>query len=127
MLRTLFVALALIWWASLVEAEVLTLSCDGTLNGKQEAIKKMGLAVDLEAKTVIGFAVDANFDEVDVVAVRFKGNNYEYPEYNYSISGTLDRITGWLSATVTVVDKKTYKVVGTENWELICKSTKPLF
>jgi hypothetical protein len=54
----LFVALTLIW-ASPVKAEVLTLSCDGTMKAEEQAkphaITKMGLIVNFDAGVVTGF------------------------------------------------------------------------
>jgi hypothetical protein len=59
MSRMLFVALSLIG-ASPVKAEVLTLSCDGTMKADEEqakpqAITEMGLIVNFDAGVVTGF------------------------------------------------------------------------
>ena len=51
--RMLFVALTLICWALPVKAEVLAVSCDGTMKAedqeKPHAITKMGLIVNFDA------------------------------------------------------------------------------
>ena len=59
MSRMLFVPLTLIW-ALPVKAEVLTLSCEGTMKAegeqaKPQAITKMGLIVNFDAGVVTGF------------------------------------------------------------------------
>jgi hypothetical protein len=75
----LLVALALLCWASLPgKAEVLTLSCDGTMKEEEQqkphAINKMRLIVNFDVRTVTGFTgIIASFDEVDANSVSFKG------------------------------------------------------
>src|SRR5262245_19501397 len=76
--RMLFVTLALICWASPVKAEVLTLSCDGTMKAedqeKPHPITKMGLVVNFDAGVVTGFiGITARIDEVNANLVSFKG------------------------------------------------------
>jgi hypothetical protein len=71
----LLVALALLCWASLPgKAEVLTLSCDGTMKEEEQqkphAINKMRLIVNFDVRTVTGFTgIIASFDEVDANSV----------------------------------------------------------
>jgi hypothetical protein len=55
--RMLFVTSTLIWALLPAKAEVLTLSCDGTMKTEQEqphAITKMGLIVNFDARIVTG-------------------------------------------------------------------------
>ena len=60
MSRMLFITLTLICWASPIKAEVLTLSCSGTMKAEEEqakphAITKMELIVNFDAGVVTGF------------------------------------------------------------------------
>src|SRR5215472_17443564 len=76
MSRMLFVALALIS-ALPVKAEVLTLSCNGTMNAEEQAkphaITKMGLVVNFDAGVVTGFiGFTARIDEVNANLFRSK-------------------------------------------------------
>src|SRR5262247_98164 len=99
MSRMLFVALTLIG-ASPVKAEVLTLSCDGTLKAQEEqakpqAITKMGLFVNFDAGVVTGFTgITARIYEVNANSISFKGTNINPSGAEWSVQGTIDRITG---------------------------------
>jgi hypothetical protein len=132
MSRMPLVALALICWPWLpATAAVLTLSCDGTLKSEEEqakpqAIRKMGLIVNFDAGVVTGFTgISARIDEDQGNSVSFKGTTTHPSGTEWSVHGTLDRITGWLGATVTWFNPKTNKLVMTMNYDLICKPTKP--
>src|SRR5262249_46457736 len=76
--RMLLVTLTLIW-ALPVKAEVLRLSCDGTMKAEEEqakpqAITKMGLIVNFDAGVVTGFTgITARIDEVNANSILFKG------------------------------------------------------
>jgi hypothetical protein len=78
MSRMLFVTLTLIWALS-VKAEILTLSCNGTMKADEEqakpqAITKMGLIVNFDAGVVTGFTgITARTDEVNANSILFKG------------------------------------------------------
>ena len=128
MSRLLFVALALIQ-ASPVEAEVLTLSCAGTMKAEEEqakphAITKMGLTVNFDAGVVTGFTgITARINEVNANSVFFKGTTINPPGTEWSVNGTIDRITGWLGATVTWSGPKTNTLLMRMNYELTCKPT----
>jgi hypothetical protein len=83
--RMLFVALTLICLP--VKAEVLTLSCDGTMNAEEQAkphaITKMGLIVNFDAGVVTGFTgITARIDEVNANSVSFKGTTTILRERN---------------------------------------------
>jgi len=127
MSRMLFVALALICWPSLpATAAVLTLSCDDTMKAEEEqekphAITKMGLIVNFDAGVVTGFTgITARIDEVNVNSVSFKGTTTHPSGTEWSVRGSIDRITGSLGATVTWFNPKTNNLLMRMNYELIC-------
>jgi hypothetical protein len=126
MSRMAFVALTLIW-ALPIKAEVLTLSCDGTLKAQEEqakpqAITKMGLFVNFDAGVVTGFTgITARIDEVNGNSVSFKGTTTHPSGAEWSVHGTIDRITGSLGAAVTWFNPTTNKLLMRVNYELICK------
>jgi hypothetical protein len=126
MSRMLLVALTLIW-AFPVKAEVLTLSCDGTMKADEEqakpqAITKMGLIVNFDAGVVTGFTgITARIDEVNANSVSFKGTTTHPSGAEWSVHGTIDRITGSLGAAVTWFNPTTNKLLMRMNYELICK------
>ena len=126
--RMWFVTLALIW-ASPVKAEVLTLSCDGTMKADEEqakpqAITKMGLIVDFDAGVVTGFTgISARIDEVNANSIAFKGTTTHPSAAEWSVHGSINRITGSLGATVTCFKPRTNNILIKMNYELICKPT----
>jgi hypothetical protein len=106
---------------------VLTLSCDGTVtrltdNDKTERIANWGLLVNLPEHTVSGFAHVARIDKISEVLVDFSGTSG-----NWSVYGSIDRITGRVSATTASRDSKTGALIDERIWDLLCKPTKPLF
>jgi hypothetical protein len=125
----LLVALALLCWASLPgKAEVLTLSCDGTMKEEEQqkphAINKMRLIVNFDVRTLTGFTgIIANFDEVDANSVSFKGTTTHPSGTEWTVHGTMDRITGSLGANVTWFNPKADKLLMKMNYELTCKPT----
>src|SRR5262249_9121520 len=129
MSRMLFVGLALICWPSLpTTAAVLTLLCDGTLKPeeqeKPQAITKMGLIVNFDAGVVTGFTgITARIEEDNANSVSFRGTTTNPSGAEWSVHGTMDRITGSLGATVTWFNPKTNKLLMTMNYDLICKPT----
>jgi hypothetical protein len=130
MSRILFVALTLICGASPLKAEVLTLSCSGTMKPEEEqakphAITNMGLIVNFDAGVVTGFtAITARIDEINANSVLFNGTTIHPSEAEWSVHGTMDRITGSLGATVTWLNRRTNDLLMRMNYELICKPTK---
>jgi hypothetical protein len=124
--RMLFVAFAVICWSA--EAAVLTLSCDGTLKSEEEqakpqSITKMGL-INFDAGVVTGFTgITARIDEVSANSISFKGTTAHPSGTEWSVHGTVDRITGSLAATVTWFNPKTNNLLIRMNYELICKPT----
>src|SRR5262245_15400411 len=128
MSRMLLVALTLIW-AFPVKAEVLTLSCDGTMKADEEQAKpqtitKMGLIVNFDAGVVTGFTgITARIDEVHANSVSFSGTTIHPSGAEWSVRASIDRITGSLGATVTWFNPKTGNLLIKMNYELICKPT----
>ena len=125
MSRMLFVALTLIW-ALPVKAEVLTRSCEGTMKAedqeKPHPITKMGLVVNFDAGVVTGFiGITARIDEVNANLASFKGTTTHPSGTEWSVHGTINRITGSLGATVTWFNPKTNNLLMKMNYELICK------
>jgi hypothetical protein len=109
------------------ETAVLTLSCDGTVtrltdDNKTERIANWGLLVNLPEGTVTGFAHVARVDMTGEVYVDFSGESG-----NWSMHGSIDRITGRVSATTASRDSKTGALIDERQGNLICKPTKRLF
>src|SRR5215469_13300014 len=127
MSRMLFVTLTLICWASPIKAEVLTLSCSGIMKSEEEqakphAITKMGLIVNFDAGVVTGFTgITARIDEVNANSVLFEGTTIHPSGVQWSVRGSIDRITGSLGAAVTWFNPRTNNLVMRMNYELICK------
>src|SRR5262245_24350122 len=127
MSRMLFVALALIS-ALPVKAEVLAVSCDGTMNAEEQAkphtITKMGLIVNFDAGVVTGFTgITARIDEVNVNSFSFKGTTIHPSGAEWSVHGTMDRMTGLVGAAVTWFNPRTNTLLMRMNYELVCKPT----
>jgi hypothetical protein len=122
----LFVTLTLIW-ASPVTAEVLPLSCNGTMKAEEEqakpqAITNMGLIVNFDAGVVTGFTgITARIDEVNANSVLFEGTTTHPSGTEWSVHGTIDRNTGSLGAAVSWFNPKTNNLLIRMNYELICK------
>jgi hypothetical protein len=124
MLRFCCVVLALS--ALPAEAEVLTLSCNGTMNTEemQHPISKMGLVVNFDAGVLTAFTgIIARIDEVNANSVSFSGTTTHPSGTEWSVRGSIDRITGSLGATVTWFNPRTNNVLTRMNYELICKPT----
>jgi hypothetical protein len=130
MTRMLFAAFALICWASLPsKAEVLSLSCDGTMKAEEEQAKphpitKLGLIVNFDAGVVTGFTgITARIDEVNANSISFKGTTINPSGTEWSVHGIIDRITGSFGATLTWFNPKTNTLQMRMNYQLVCKST----
>src|SRR5262245_24106194 len=100
MSSALFVALVLICTLLPAKAVVLTLSCDGTMKAEEErakphAITKLGLTINFDAGVVTGFTgITARIDEVNANSVSFGGTTTNPSGVEWSVHGTMDRITG---------------------------------
>jgi hypothetical protein len=122
----LLVALALILASLPATAAVLMLSCDGTMKAEEQAkphaITRMGLTVNFDAGVVTGFIeITARIDEANANSVSFRGTTTHPSGTEWSVHGTMDRITGSLGATVTWFNPKTDTLLMRMNYELICK------
>ncbi len=111
------------------EAAILTLSCSGTttsligVDNKPEPVANMGLEVNLTERTVTGFVVPARIGKIDTTSVEFTGKNG-----NWSVSGSMDRITGSVWAiTLALHPTKPEKVITNDSWDLLCKPVRRLF
>src|SRR5262249_13814980 len=99
---------------------------DNESRGSREAtpITKMGLIVNFDAGVVTGFTgITARPEEVSDNSVSFKGTNINPSGAEWSVQGTIDRITGSLGATVTWFNPKTNNLLMKMNYELICRPT----
>jgi hypothetical protein len=116
---------------------VINLSCDGTSqimgspSASREPVTKVGLVVNLVDRTVTGLGAVARIDRADAASVSFTGQGPLVVGGSrtgtLSLSGELDRVTGALSAMASTVSAFDNKVVGTLNYELVCKVTNRLF
>jgi hypothetical protein len=89
---------------------------------KPHAITKMGLIVNFDAGVVTGFTgITARLEEVNPNSVSFKGTTIHPSGAEWSVHGTMDRITGSLCAAVTWFNPKTNNLLMRINYELICK------
>src|SRR5215831_4151667 len=127
MSRMVFVVLTLIW-ALPVKAAVRMLSCNGTMKAEDQeephSITKMGLVVNFDAGVVTGFTgISARIDEVNANSVLFKGTTTHPSGAEWSVRGTIDRITGSLGATVTWFNPRTNNILIKMNYELTCRAT----
>jgi hypothetical protein len=112
--------------AQAAETAVLTLSCGGTVNvigdDKPERVTNMGLLVNLPEGTITGFAHVARVTIIGEVDVDFSGASG-----GWSMYGSLDRITGRMTAYTASRDSKTGVLMDERQWNLICKPAKRLF
>jgi hypothetical protein len=111
------------------ETAVLTLSCDGTVtrlkvtgDDKPERVINMGLLVNLPEGTITGFQYVARVTIIGEVYVDFSGGFG-----GWSIYGSLDRITGSVTAETASRDSKTGALIEERQWKLVCKPAKRLF
>jgi archaellum component FlaG (FlaF/FlaG flagellin family) len=105
----------------------LTLACKGTNIVEYEATHNkvssqvtMGIIVDFGKKTVVGFTpgndIPVMIEDVDETSISFEGH-----ALNVMISGTIDRVTGTVVASI--INGETT----TDSLELQCKPTERMF
>jgi archaellum component FlaG (FlaF/FlaG flagellin family) len=105
----------------------LTLACKGTniveyvaTHNKVSSQVTVGIIVDFQKKTVVGFTpgndIPVMIKDVDETAISFEGN-----ALNVMISGTIDRVTGTVVASI--INGETT----TDSLELQCKPTERMF
>ena len=85
-------------------------------------MNNLGLVVNFVAKTVSFAGFIARITEADAATMSFEGEDNTHLFY---ISGSIDRVTGALSAT-SISNTKTSTPVGA-TWDLLCKPTTRLF
>jgi hypothetical protein len=114
----LLVASALASTVQSAKAAVFTLSCDGVVNlgAREEPVIKMEVIVNLDARTIGGFSGIVAPMRINENWVIFKGDIND----GWHIEGSLDRITGNLRATKTLVDAKTNQLSLLVSYDLIC-------
>ena len=105
----------------------LTLACKGTsiveyvaTHNKVPSQVTIGIIVDFQKKAVVGFTpgddIPVMIKDVDETAISFGGQ-----AFNVIISGTIDRVTGTVVATI--INGETT----TDSLELQCKPTQRMF
>jgi hypothetical protein len=73
---------------------------------------------------VTGFTgFTARIDEVNANSILFKGTTIHPSGLEWSVRGSVDRITSSLGATVTWFNPKTNNLLSRMNYELTCKPT----
>jgi hypothetical protein len=118
---------------------VLTLACQGTTtitttkDTKPEPVSK-GIVVDFANNTVQGFGDPLGRVEVPVkitraneVSISFTGASRVLDVINWSIYGTIDRITGDAEATSMQTNVNTSNVVSSVSYLLKCKPAQRMF
>jgi hypothetical protein len=136
MTRTAIAIVALLLSSLPAQAQVINLSCEGEIRAtpsvvgmeiKPEPITKMGLVVNLDNHVVIFNGHTTRIDKIDDQYVSFKGRE-DYSGSVWNASGSIDRITGFVSAMSSLFNPKTNKfIMGPDMWELYCKPVRPLF
>jgi hypothetical protein len=143
MLRTCSHAIALIAMITCLSTTAqaadttLTLACQGTMTGGTEDAKpepiSMGIIVNFTRKTVHGFG-DPIFGEqlinitgITETAVFFSASDKFSQTILQSVIGTIDRVTGDVSADFTSMDTKTGKTIASTSYALKCRPTQRMF
>jgi hypothetical protein len=115
--------------------ETLTLACKGTATDATQTDAKpephsMGIIVNFTARSVAGFTYPG-FDDFPVkisavndVTIAFDGSN---SNGSWTISGSIDRVTGDVDATSIVMNLKTRDVVSATGYALKCRPTQRMF
>jgi hypothetical protein len=115
----------------------LTLACQGTTTFGTEDAKpepiSMGIIVNFTKKTVHGFG-DPFFGErlitiagVTETAVYFGASDKFFETASRSVTGTIDRVTGDVSAVFVSTDAKTGKTITSTSYALKCRPTQRMF
>jgi hypothetical protein len=141
-MRDVVGALLLLTWSFVATAQgqpaTLTLACKGTTSGplmpdeKPQSIS-MGIIVNFSARTVQGFgypglihypvAITAAND----VTIAFNGHEQFGSTSLHTISGSIDRVTGDVEATSSLIDPKTNKFISQTAYALQCRPTQRMF
>jgi hypothetical protein len=117
----------------------LTLACAGTstlaVSDAQPEPYRMSVIFNFTTRTVQGFNSPATpwanypikITGADDVTVAFRGSGQVLSLGVLSTEGTIDRITGDLEFTETLVDPKTNKIISQTNYALKCRPTQRMF
>lgn len=137
--KTLGAVIALTLFPAIVWAQpaTLTLACSGTASGSFGTDKpepySMGLMLRFSDGAVQGFTLPGQFDvPVKITAandavIAFGGVATTIAPTQTTISGSLDRITGDLSATEILFNTQSQKAYSTTQYELKCRPTQRIF
>jgi hypothetical protein len=119
------------------ETGTLTLACKGTTvapyNGGQPEPVSMGLIVNFTAGTVQGFGTPDLLDPpvkitgINDVTVAFGGSARIGGSSDWSLSGSVDRVTGEVEANNLLTDTNTGKSFGSTAYSLKCRPTQRMF
>jgi hypothetical protein len=125
--------------AQAAETGTLTLACKGTTVGGYEGAKpdplSMGLIFNFTAGTVRGFdapggllaELPVKITGINEVTVAFGGNDTPLVGQQRSMSGTIDRVTGEVEATETLMDTKAGKTFSSTSYSLKCRPAQRMF
>jgi hypothetical protein len=117
---------------------MLKLTCEGTATdsldpGSKDGLALMGIIVDFTDNTVQGFGYpNGSFNHpvmittADDVTVKFYGEQEGVLSSRESIIGSIDRVTGDVEATLSLVDQKTNKARRQITYALQCRPTQRL-
>jgi hypothetical protein len=137
-MRTLTLAAALAMVACLSTTaqpdETLTLACQGTATFGTEDVKpepiSMGIVVNFTAGTVQGFGgamnVGVKITGMNEATVAFSGF-IPFASHKLYIVGSIDRVTGDVSATSIGLNAETSQLVTSTSYALKCRPTQRMF
>ena len=115
----------------------LTLACKGTTtvttmpDAKPEPVS-MGIIVNFTTRTVQGFGYPGLLDYpvkvtgANDVMVVFKGSHDDGSSVS-STTGSIDRVTGDVEATASLIAKKTFTTITSTSYALQCKPAQRMF
>jgi hypothetical protein len=122
--------------AQAVETGTLTLACKGTIVAGYEGAKpdpiSMSLIISFTAGTVQGFGTPGLMDPtikitgVNEVTVAFGGSYQVLGAADWSLNGTVDRVTGDVEASQIGTDK-TGKTFASTSYSLKCRPAQRMF
>ena len=135
--------LLLLAWSCAANAQappsMLKLTCDGTATDSldpsgKDGLALMGIIVNFTDSTVQGFGYPyGSFNHpvmittADDVTVGFYGEQEGVLSSTESIIGSIDRVTGDVEATLSLIDQKTSKATRQITYTLQCKPTQRVF
>jgi hypothetical protein len=116
--------------AQAAEPATLTLACKGTvIDATQDDAKpeplSMGIIINFAPGVVHGFGFPVKITAVNEVTVSF-GSRADN-DSNWSITGSIDRVTGDVWAMRIVTNEKTGKTVTATNYSLKCRPAQRMF